>query len=296
MLKTKSHTEKMYPAIFVLLPFAIYVILVIIPSLSSFYFALTDWNADRIHHPVFIGFENFKEIFRSEDLTLGITNTLIFTVVTTVFKCVLGLLLAIALNNLLVRSRNILRTIFYIPGILSTVVIGLSFSAILHPEGLLNRSLRSIGLYFLEMNWLVDQGIAMLAISAVDVWKSIGFVMIIFIAGLQAISKQYYEAAMIDGANALHRFYYITVPGIMPAFNVNFILSLIGGLKVFEQVYILTNGGPGNRTQVVSTWIYKMFGTGQWGMGNALNIVLTFIVAVIVVLSLSILRRREVEV
>lgn len=271
----------------------VYGVFFIFPMLSGFYYSFTDWSPLK-GTISFNGWENFKYIFQNDVTRLAIKNTLVYAVVVVVFKNLLGLLLAIALNTGL-KTRNLLRGIFYAPAIVSTIVIGLVFIPILHPTGLLNRTLEGIGLGALTQYWLVDPKIVMLTIAGVSIWQWAGYHMAIYLAGLQGIPGELYEAAKIDGANAFQRFRHITIPLMAASININVILSLIGGIRVFSEVYALTNGGPGNASQVLATYILVLFGEGRWGLGTAMNTVLFLFVAIVAIPLLYRMRKQEVE-
>ena len=283
----------MYNPLLVAPGLALYVIFFLVPVVIGFWFAFTDWN---MYLPgiTFNGLENFRRMFTDRISALAIRNTLVFSVVTTVGKNALGLGLALALNQAL-RSRNALRAVFFAPSILSFIVIGLLFSSILHPDGLLNGFLGAIGLGGLARSWLATRGLVMYTISAVEIWQWSGFHMAIYLAGLQSIPKEFGEAALIDGASPARKLVSLTLPLIIATFNVNLVLSLIGGFKVFEMVFILTNGGPGTASEVVNTQIYRAFGNGEWGYGTAMNLVLFAFITVVALTVLNLLRRREVE-
>jgi raffinose/stachyose/melibiose transport system permease protein len=144
----------------------------------------------------------------------------------------------------------------------------------------LNESLRAVGLGFLAQRWLIDPGIAMMTVVGVDSWKGIGYIMVILLAGLQTIPRDYYEAAEIDGANAFHRFWYITIPMLMPAIIVVSVLNVLYGLRVFDIVYVMTRGGPGYATEVIATEIFNAFSLGHWGLGTAVSTILFFVLLV----------------
>jgi len=284
---------RFYSPLFVTPAFALYVLFFLVPVVIGFWYAFTDWNMylDRIS---FNGLANFRRMFTHRVTSLAVRNTLIFSVVTTIGKNVFGLALALALNQAL-RSRNVIRTIFFAPSVLSYIVIGLLFSSILHPAGLLNAGLAAVGLGGLARSWLAERTIVMYSVSAVEIWQWAGFHMAIYLAGLQSIPRELGEACRIDGAGPWQRLWRVTLPLIVPTFNVNLVLSLIGGFKVFEQIYILTNGGPGTASQVVSTQILEAFGNGEWGYGTAVNLVLFLFITLIALTVLNLLRRREVE-
>jgi raffinose/stachyose/melibiose transport system permease protein len=161
--------------------------------------------------------------------------------------------------------------------------------------GLLNGCLKAIGLGFLAQNWLVDTRIVMLSIAAVSVWQWTGYHMAIYLAGIQGMTPDYLEAATIDGASALQRLRRVTIPLLAATININIILSFIGGLRGFSEVYVLTGGGPGHSSQVLTTEVLATFAGGRWGLGTALNTVLFLLVAVICIPLLRQMRRQEVE-
>jgi len=284
--------KRMYPYYLVLPALLIYLMFFVMPTFIGFFYSFTDWRLDRIGLQ-FIGFENFQRIFSDDTLTLALRNTIIFAVITVVGKNVLGIALAVGLNMKL-KTRNILRAVFYSPSILSILVIGIVFTPMLRGDGPVNKALDAVGLHFMSQDWLTDPAIVIWTIAGVSIWQTTGFQMAIYLAGLQSISKEYYEAATIDGAGAWKSFRNITLPLLMPAININVMLTLIGGLKVFSEVFVLTNGGPGNASQVVGTIILRMFGEGNWGLGTAMNTLLFVGVAVISIPLLIFMRRKEV--
>ncbi|MFC5404932.1 carbohydrate ABC transporter permease [Cohnella soli] len=288
--------KKVYPLAFLIPAVVVYSLLFFIPSLFSFYYSMTDWNGfnDRMN---FIGLDNYRQLF---DDTSGFVhyfkNTVIFGLATTLLKNVIGLGLAILLNEGL-KSRNALRTIFFIPYSLSPLIIGLIFASVFDANhGLLNNALSAVGLSSWTKGWLIDTLYAMPAVISVETWKFVGFNMIIYLAGLQMIDKAYYEAASIDGASRRAKFFQITMPLIMPAFTINLILNLINGFKVFDLIFVLTRGGPGNVTEVMNTAVFREFSAGRYGSATAIGVVLFLMTTVIALSVLSMLSRRtEVE-
>lgn len=282
-----------YSRWFLLPGLILYATFFLVPCLVSFYFAFTNWNA-YTSEASFIGFGNFARIFDDRILSTALRNTLFFGIATTIGKNVLGLALALYLNGKL-KLRNGWRAVFFLPAVLSPIVIGLLFTAILHPEGLFNSLLGHAGLAALQREWLVDRDVVMWAVSGVEVWQYAGFHMAIFLAGLQSIPRQYYEASLVDGAGRWQTFRGVTLPLILPAFNISLITSMIGGFKVFTQVYVLTGGGPGHASEVLNSAIFRTLGEGQWGLGTAMNVVLFACIGLISLTTLAYLRRKEVE-
>lgn len=272
---------KRYPIYFLVPVLVLYFVFFILPSLLGIGYSFTDWNtySDEINY---VGFDNFRQIFSPDENYLAyIVNTLIFTAVTIVLKTVIGLALAILLSEGVRRFANVYRLAIYLPAVLPTLVVALIFRSILHPAtGALNSFLGSIGLEGLALPWLIDPKIALYSVIGVDTWKGVGYIMVILLAGLQTIPKDYHEAASIDGATAWQRFWYITIPLLMPAIVVISVLNILYGLRVFDIVYAMTNGGPGYATEVISTEIFKAFSMGYYGLGTALSTVLFIVLLV----------------
>lgn len=270
----------------------IYSLFFVLPAFVGLYYSFTDWRLDR-DTISWIGFENFERIFTDSVLLLALKNTFIFAVVTVLGKNIIGIVLAVALNMKL-KTQNLLRAIFYSPSILSVLVISIVFTPMLRMDGTVNRMLEAIGLGSLAQAWLTDPMIVIWTVAFVSIWQHAGFQMAIYLAGLQSISREYYEAAKIDGAGAWSSFFKITLPLLLPAININLMLTLIGGLKVFSEVFVLTGGGPGNASQVVGTIILRSFGEGSWGLGTAMNTLLFVIVTIVAIPLLIFMRRKEV--
>ncbi|MBW4084299.1 carbohydrate ABC transporter permease [Paenibacillus sp. S150] len=286
-------SKKLYSYYLIWPALLIYSIFFVLPALAGLFYSFTDWRLDR-EAVSFVGWDNFERIFTDRILLLAIKNTVIFAVVTVLGKNLLGIALAVGLNIRL-KSRNLLRAIFYSPSILSVLVISIVFTPMLRSDGTVNRILDTVGLHSLSQAWLTNPSVVIWTVAAVSIWQHTGFQMAIYLAGLQSISKEYYEAATIDGAGSWRSFRSITIPLLLPAININLMLTLIGGLKVFSEVFVLTGGGPGNASQVVGTIILRSFGEGSWGLGTAVNTLLFAAVTIIAIPLLIFMRRKEVS-
>lgn len=271
----------------------LYFLFFVVPVLAGLFMAFTDWDINRILEPEFNGLENFKSIFSDDRFLKSFINTILFALVTMFLKMAFGLLLALALVKPL-WLKGFYRTVFFFPSVLSIVVIGIIFTSVLQMDGLFNQILGLFGLQH-EINWLGEPNTAMLSVMFIDIWQLSGLTAMFFIAGLQAIPNEFYEAAKIDGASSFSQFKNITIPLLAPSFTITLTLGLVGGLKVFAQVFVLTNGGPGFSTQVLSTYIYQDFGAGLLGRSSAMSLVLTVLVAIITIVLNKFLRDREVE-
>ena len=290
----RNKTKSLYSYKMVIPVLVLYCAFFVFPTIMGFGYSFTDWRVDSTEVQ-FNGLDNFIRIVNDKTILLALANTLKFTVITVIFKNVLGLLLATFLNQS-IRTRNLLRGIFYLPSILSAVAIGVVFTSMLHPEGPLNTFFEQIGLGFMAQNWLDSKQMVVYSIAGVASWMQVGFHMTIYLSGYQSISDAYYEAAKIDGANSFQRFFNISLPMLRAAINMNIMLSVIAGLKVFTEVFVMTNGGPGNSSQVLSTMVYKYFGNGNWGIGTAMNTVLFVLVIIITTPILMHMRKSEVEI
>lgn len=272
--------KNMYPYYLVLGALIIYTVFFVIPVVLAGFFSFTDWNIARMDEYTFNGLKNFKTLFQDEIFLRSLGNSMLFAFCTTILKTVVGLGLALIMVKKF-RGNSFFRTLFYLPCVLSTVVIGVLFTAILKPSGLFNNALEFLHLDFLTNNWLSKYSTAMPWIIIIETWMWSGFCMFIFISGLQAIPKDYYECASMEGATPRQQFFRITLPLLMPSFTVVTTLNITGGLKVFDLVYVLTNGGPGFDTQVVSTYSYRAFGMGLLGESSAAAILLSLLVVVL---------------
>jgi raffinose/stachyose/melibiose transport system permease protein len=287
--------NKMYPFYFSVGAIVLYSLFMVVPGLMGFYLSFTDWNrySSEIN---FIGLQNFALIFSKQNYWHSISNTIIFTILTIVLKTVIALMLALLLTRGLKRFANFHRVIIYLPAILPMIVVGIVFRSILHPiTGVLNEFLRGTGLDFLAQRWLTDPGIALYSVIFVDTWKGVGFIMVILIAGLQVIPSEYYEAARIDGANEWDELWKITLPLLMPTLTVTTVLNLLYGLKVFDVVWVLTNGGPGYATETVYTVVFKEFSKGRYGVSTALSTLLFLIMTICGYWLIKAMHSKELE-
>jgi len=286
-------TNSRYPLIFTAPALTLYLLFAVGPVIAGIAYAFTDWSvySKSINY---IGLANFKEIFSADEFYLFyLKNTLIFTVLTVVFKTLIALALALLLNGAIKRLVNVYRVMIFLPAVLPTLIVGLVFKSILHPsDGMLNSMLDSVGLDSLAQRWLVDPTIAMYSVIAVDTWKGIGYIMVILLAGLQTIPREYYEAAEVDGASSWQKLLHITIPMLMPALAVVTVLNVLHGLRVFDIVYALTNGGPGFATEVAYTAIFKSYSQGYYGLGTAFSTVLLAILLVVGVVVVRLLDRN----
>ena len=279
-----------YPYWFYAPAAVIYAVLFLVPTLLAFYFSLTRWS---IFSSTFIGFGNYVTFFKEPALVSGLWHTLIYAVLTSGAKVVLGMLLAVLLTSQIV-ARGWLRSVVFFPTLVSTIGVGLTFTVLMNPEkGLINNALGVIGIQ--GPGWLTNPKLALFSVALVDIWKGVGLATLIYIAGIVSIPHEYFEAAKVDGAGAWDNFRRIILPLARPATVTVIILSLIGGLRSFDLIWAMTRGGPGFTSDVIASVIYKQYQAGFYGLSTAGNVVL-FVVVTAIVLPLSrFLNRKEVE-
>jgi raffinose/stachyose/melibiose transport system permease protein len=288
------NNKKIYPQYLVILPLLVFFVFLILPSISSFYFAFTDWNPF-LSKISFVGLENFKNIFSGKVLKIAAENTISFTIITDLFKNVLGLVIAIVLNRE-IRTRNFLRALYFFPVIFSALVIGLIFVAIFDTNsGIINVILSHFMSSDSTPEWLGNRLFANIAINITEIWRSTGYSVVIFLAGLQSIPQEYYEAAETDGANAWQQFRNITLPMLMTAINLNVLLGILYGLKIFDLVYIMTRGGPGYETQTFSTLILSQFAQNKYALSVATNLVFSIFLVIVALVFQKYTSKLEVE-
>lgn len=282
--------KKIYSMWFLVPSMVIFSIFFLIPLITSFFYSLTVWDFKSF---TFVGLDNFKMFFSERSLNIGIKNTLIYAFLTSGLKVILAFFIAIFLTSG-IRTKNLLRSVVFFPNLVSTIAVGITFAALMHPtKGLFNLVLTTLG--FGKVDWLGNTSIALFSVIFTDIWKGVGVATVIYIAGIQSIDKTYYEAASIDGANAWQRLLNITVPLVRPAMNSVIILSLIGGLRSFDLIWAMTGGGPGFATDVLASIVYKQYAAGYYGLSTAGNVIMLILIAVIAFPLQKYLLSKEVE-
>lgn len=274
----------------------VYLVIVVYPSLAGAVYAFTDWKP-LSPTKTFVGVKNLVRLLGDTQARNALKNSLLIALFVPLLQNGFGLLLALGLNTS-IKSRFVLRTVFFAPAVISPLIVSYLWQYIYnpHPDQGLNGLLGAVGLGALRQDWLGDPALSLASVGATVVWQSMGVSMVIFLAGLQGISREYYEAAELDGATVFARFRHVTLPLVAPAITVNLVLSLIASLKIFDQVFAMTNGGPGYATETLSTVLFKQtFMYGRFGYGAMIALVLTLIVAVFAFVQLRYLRSREVQ-
>jgi raffinose/stachyose/melibiose transport system permease protein len=277
---------------FALPAMVLFAFVVLVPSARGVYYAFTDWDGLDPEFS-FVGLRNFIEMPRDGAAMQAVWHTLLIAVAITIIQNGLGLLLALGVNSA-IKSRNVLRVFLFAPAVVTPIVTAYLWRNLLGPDGAVNSLLGAVGLASWQQDWLGDPQLALWSVVGVIVWQFAGYSMVIFLAGLQSVPREIYEAADMDGAGSVRLFWTVVRPLLAPAFTVNLMLSIIGGIKLFDQVYALTGGGPGHATDTISTLIFKdAFTLGEFGYSIALAVVLTIIVAAVSSAQYAVLSRNE---
>jgi ABC-type sugar transport system permease subunit len=281
---------------FLLPALALYLLLVIYPDLHAFWISLHHWGG--LREMTFVGLDNFVELTRDRLFWLSLEHNLFFIVVNTIGTVVVALSVAVVLTGKL-RGAGFFRTVYFFPVTISIVAIAavwkMIYNPIWGPPALLFQSFgRESPL------WLGDPKLGLLSVAAVTIWGAVGFHMTLYIAGIQNIPTDFYDAARIDGANAWQLFRHITLPLLWEVLRVSIVFLVISGLNIFATVYVMMRGAD---TPVVPVWVHtlatylfeKSFGETRYGYGTAIGIVLFFITMIVTLLSLALTRRERVE-
>jgi raffinose/stachyose/melibiose transport system permease protein len=286
-------SEKLEFGIFTLPVLICIAIAFYIPFAMTIRYSLTEWNGIA-KSPTFIGLDNFKQIFMGD---ANFTNAAWFTVKYAVLYIILVNVLAIGLAVILdmkLKSTTWLRTSFFIPYILSLVIVGFIWKFIFM-QGFESLG-ASTGWGIFELSWLGEPGLAFISILGVSIWQSIGFYLVIYIAGLQSVPEDLKEAATVDGAGPFRKFWSITLPLLAPSITIAVFMALTNSIKVFDVILSLTGGGPGGTTYSIAYDIYRdTFQNNLYGYGTAKALILFVAVLVITVIQLSLFKRREIE-
>ena len=268
-------------------------ITIYIPFVMSGYYSLTQWNGIA-KEPVFIGLENFKRVFSgSSEFMKSLIFTGKYTILFMIFSNVLALAIAVALVQK-IRLENLMRGMFFVPYIMSMIIVGFIWKFIFSQgfEVLFEKT----GWGFLNWSWLGESNLAFLAIVIVGVWQSLGFYIVLYIAGLQAVPGDVLEAATVDGATSWTRFFKVTLPLLGPSITTCVFMSLTNALKVFDIILALTKGGPGGTTYSATLDIYReAFQNNNYGLGSAKSLVFFVVVLVITQVAMKIMKSREVD-
>jgi raffinose/stachyose/melibiose transport system permease protein len=280
--------------VFILPALVMYAIFFVNPFVTSIYYSLTSWNG---YDPVnkFVGLQNYARLLHDPMVWLALSHNLIWIAVGTIAPIIIGLPLAVLLSNIK-HGRLIFQTAYFLPYVLSGVLIGVIWGWIYNPVfGLLNYVLSSIGLGALGRGWLGDPNLALYAVLVAAVWGYFGFCVVIFMAGLQNLNLDLIEAAKIDGANSGQQFFFVIIPQLRNVLNLVIVYTMIGGFNVFDIIRIMTLGGPANHTEVIATYNYNIsFQQFDVGYGTTLSLLMTVLCLIISYVFISLRDRQAV--
>lgn len=290
----RKKKQKIETVLYTLPAIILVTVMMYIPFVMSGYYSLTEWNGIA-KEPVFIGFDNFITLFsKGSDFAKSLIFTARYTVVFMIVANVFALALAVILVKKL-RTANILRGIFFVPYIMSMTIVGFIWKFIFS-QGFA-KMFEMTGLEFLNLSWLGDPKLAFYSVAFVGIWQSVGFYVVLYIAGLQAVPSDVLEAATVDGANGPAKFFRVTLPLLGPSITTCIFMSLTNSLKVFDIILALTKGGPGGSTYSVTLDIYReAFQNNNYGLGAAKSLVFFLIILVLTQLVLKGSRNKEVDI
>ena len=272
----------------------IFVVFTAYPIIRLFYMSFFEWNFGSIFGQDFIGLSNYKDVLGDQYFRVAFVNTLVYTLVTVPGQMILGFLTALFINQV-TRFRVGYRVLYYLPVITSWVIASLVFKYVFNTEGLLNYFLVNV-VHVASQNirWLDTRWSGLWIAMFLGIWKGIGWNMVVFLAALQTVPADLYEAAAIDGAGAVKKLFHITLPCIRGTILFALVMLTIGGFNVFTSVKMITGGEPGHKTDVVLTWMYhKAFGTGAFGYSAALSFIITIVLAILALIQFRMMQQKE---
>lgn len=290
-LTSKNKTQIFILLLPGLLTFAIFTIY---PIIKLFVMSFFEWDFGSIFNQKFIGLENYMEVLSDKYFRMAFVNTLLYTLVTVPGQMVIGLFIALLLNKV-IKFKVGYRVLYYLPVITSWVVASLIFRYVFNTEGLLNYFLMNI-LHLTSDNvrWLDTRAGGLCVAMLLGIWKGIGWNMVVFLAALQTVPSELYEAAAIDGANSVQKFFRITLPSIKGTILFALVMLTIGGFNVFTSIKMITGGGPAHQTDMILTWMYyKAFSTGEFGYAAALSFITTIVLAILAIIQFRLMSSKD---
>ncbi len=280
--------KKIIPLMFLLPSFIFLFTFVFVPLIQNFYnsfFSFSVFSPERIN----VGWENFQALLNDKIILVALGNNIKYAIISITLQVGFGLVLASILEDRIFRRvAPFFRVTFFMPVMISISVIALLFGFIYNPQiGLLNSFLELVGLDNLAKAWLGNSTTAIYAVIAMSQWQSIGYVMMLFVVSIQKIPKELYEAAEIDGAGKIRQFFHVTVPQVRETIFVNTLITVTGSMLVFNEPYILTNGGPGTSSMTLSVYMYQMgFFKDRMGYASTIAITIFLLTAVLAMIQI----------
>ncbi|WP_032120501.1 carbohydrate ABC transporter permease [Clostridium amazonitimonense] len=293
MIKLKSKKDKSKIMLFLVPALLIYILFLIIPMFGALYFSAADWKGIMGTPINFVGLKNYISVFKDPAFILSLKNMVKMVFFSVLFHTPIALLLAVAINTKC-RGYRFFKVMYFIPTIFPLTAVGLLWYFIFMPNGSLNKMLELMGLMNLAKGWLINPTTAMNTIIFVNIWAGIGYYMVILIAGLTTIPEEIYEAADIDGANPVKKFFHITIPMLKPILSMCILMDIIGTIKVFDLIFVMTEGGPNGLTNLPTTLMYyQAFRYDNYGVGSAIGVIILVIALVLTIGSNFIMDKRK---
>ena len=263
--------------LYILPALLVYAVFLLYPFGQSVWLSFVHWDGLTAATPA--GFDNYRDLFGDPALRAPFAHALMLLVFYSALPVAIGLLLAAAMSRVRIHGMTFFRTVLFLPQVLALIVVAVAWRSILAPDGLLNDTLRAVGLGSLARPWLGDYTWALPAVGVIGTWVGTGLCMVLFLAGVQRIPRELYEAARIDGAGPVREFLAVTLPGLRPHIAVALTLTIVAGLRNFDLIYVTTSGGPGNATSVPAYEVYhRAFETNQVGSAAAVGVALTVLI------------------
>jgi multiple sugar transport system permease protein len=282
--------QRLWGLSFVLPAFIFFAIFAFYPMINAFFISFTDYTL--MNEPKFVGWENYARMLTDARFKLMINNTLGFVIGSTVPTILISLSLALVLQRNFI-GRDVMRTLYFLPIIFSGVVVSIVWRLLYHPQGLINTLLHP--LLQSTPRWITDSDMAPWALIILNIWQSVGFYMVIFIAGLQNIPDDFYDAARVDGANSAQSFWYITLPLLKPTTLLVTVISIINFFQTFTYQYVMTKGGPSDATNVISLYIYlNAFQYQYMGYASAMSIVMFLFIMILTLVQFRFVRTEDI--
>jgi raffinose/stachyose/melibiose transport system permease protein len=294
MRELRKKRQAVFLYAMVLIPFTIYLFNTVIPLLTSVYYSLTKWKG--IGSPKFIGFGNYVDLLNDSNFWLVTKNTLILMLYSVVGQIGIALILAFLMSSRNLKFKSFHRASIFFPVVMAPVVVAFVWKFFYNSNyGILNMFLKTIGLGNLIRNWLDDPSIILITVAIPVIWQYIGLYLIILMSAISGVPKEIYEAADIDGANVFQKSIYMTLPMIWNTLKISIILCASGAMKIYDQIYILTRGGPGRYSATMALYAYiTTFDQGNFGLGSAIAISILIISLILAAIIQLLMGRKKV--
>jgi raffinose/stachyose/melibiose transport system permease protein len=270
--------------------FAFILVFIYYPIIQNFIYSLYRWSSFS-PDKTFIGLENYKRLFTDNVFYISLKNNILYAAISVFFQCGIGLIIAAILEDKVFRKfQGFFRTVYFIPAVISMTVVGLLWQLIYNPSiGIVNSFLNLLGLGKYAHAWLGDPSTAIYAVIFVSQWQYIGYIALLYLIAIQKIPEELYESAVIDGANKIKCFLFITIPQVKEMILVSTVITVIGSFKLFDEIYIMTGGGPGHATEVLATYMYRAaFRNDEMGYAAAFATVIFVITFILTIMQLAI--------